>query len=75
MDRAGGKNFEKFCWLFYTAKWLHLAVRLAVVTIKGALVKGFSCFLKTLNKGKGGSVLLDKKNKLRQSIPSVPGTQ
>ena len=31
---------------------VYLAVRLAVVTVKGALVKGFSRFLRTSNKAK-----------------------
>ena len=41
MGGAGGKIFEKFCRPFDTAKWLYLAVRFAVVTVKGALVKVF----------------------------------
>ena len=61
MDRVEQRNFEKFCWSFYTAKWLYLAVHLAVVTIKGAPGKGFSHLLKTLNKEKGGSALLNEK--------------
>ena len=48
--------------------------RPCVATVKGALGKGFSRFLGTSNKGKGGLALLDEKNGLRPTIPRVRRT-
>ena len=68
MGGAGRKNFGKFCRPFYTAKWLYRVQRLAVLTVKGTVEKGFSPFLQTWNKGKGGSTRLKENNGLHRSI-------
>ena len=71
----GGKKIRKvfpakFFWPVCTAKSLHLALQLVVLTVKGTVVNKFFSFLKTSNKGRGGSALLNGKNGLHRSIPS-----